>query len=168
MKTSLQSETGCPTRRNHRVTGDFAYLQRTNMLKQHVWSMIMTLCGTQCWMAERGKAAIIRKKRTMQQCLITTLSHGGVATIERADFHFSESKVKQCRLVWMLRPSETHLGFILTPMFISLFCSHSIFMLTFALFFRHTMPTKTQNGQYDQLFFIYSAITNYLWQIKYI
>lgn len=52
----------------------------------------MTLCGTQCWMAERGKAAIIRKKRTIQQCLITTLSHGGVATIELADLHFSRIK----------------------------------------------------------------------------
>lgn len=37
------------------------------MLRQHVWSMIMTLYCTDCWIPERGKAVIIREKRTMQQ-----------------------------------------------------------------------------------------------------
>lgn len=63
-----------------------------------------------------------REENNATECLVTTLSHGSVATVEQEDLHVSQSEVKPFSHVRPLRPSEAHLGFILTLTFISL-CS---------------------------------------------
>lgn len=111
LKTSLQSRMGGPARGNHRfcLSPENKYAEAACLEHDNDTVLHRVLDS---W--ERKSCNYQGEENNATECLITTLSHGSVATVEQADLHVSQSEVKPFSHVRPLRPSEPHLGFILT------------------------------------------------------
>lgn len=150
LKTSLQSRTGGPARGNHRfcLSPENKYAEAACLEHDNDTVLHRVLDS---W--ERKSCNYQREENNATECLITTLSHGSVATVEQADLHVSQSEVKQFSHVRPLRPSEVHLGFILTLTFISS-SPPTTTVLWWWFFFIIQCLLK---HKYDQVFLICSA-----------